>query len=169
MINYSLLEIAKQQKTELGEISYHQLPRLCEALLEHGTQSTDIAAHTASFTLSGLSARYFGEVSLPMLQLQLVTTLPMVCQRCFEALPMPLEQTYVYALCDTPSEALLADDEVEWLGLDASDIHVLVEDELLMALPITVLHAAQCVEVAAQSSSKPNPFAVLQALKQRPS
>lgn len=163
----NFIEIAKQLKSESGEMTFDQMPRLCEVLHERGTQSSAAAEVTLTYALQGLPARFFAESALPMLQLQISTILPMVCQRCFEPLPSPLTQTFLYALCDEPPEALLEDETVEWLDLETSDIHALIEDELLMALPIAVLHTEICVQVAQKELGKPNPFAILQQLKQR--
>jgi uncharacterized protein len=37
----------------------------------------------------------------------------------------------------------------------------LIEDELLIAMPIAPLHEADCIKATMQSGEKPNPFAIL--------
>jgi uncharacterized protein len=62
-----------------------------------------------------------------------------------------------------------AQDEVDTLVHSRQfDLHELIEDEMLMALPIVSLHEA-CPEAGAAAflpdDTKPNPFAVLKNLK----
>ncbi len=40
----------------------------------------------------------------------------------------------------------------------------LIEDELLMAMPIAPTHTESCIAEKIQSGDKPNPFAVLKGL-----
>ena len=40
----------------------------------------------------------------------------------------------------------------------------LIEDEIIMALPIAPTHDADCAKLSMQSGDKPNPFAVLKGL-----
>ena len=44
------------------------------------------------------------------------------------------------------------------------DIAALIEDEIIMALPIAPMHEVICGEVVTQSGEKPNPFAVLKGI-----
>ncbi|MFQ6334169.1 YceD family protein [Methylophilus sp. 3sh_L] len=160
-------ELSRQQKTVEGELVLAALPRLHEALQALGV--TDAAAFDGvlvHYRLQGLPSRYFGEVSLPMVALNLKTTLPLVCQRCFEPMPESLELAFEFALCDEPPEALLEDEEVDWLeSADEPALEVLIEDELLMALPIAVMHEEACTQLQQSAGEKPNPFAVLKQLK----
>ncbi len=44
------------------------------------------------------------------------------------------------------------------------DIIALIEDEMLMAMPIAATHDQHCTDVLSESGDKPNPFAVLKGL-----
>ncbi len=44
------------------------------------------------------------------------------------------------------------------------DLAALIEDEVIMALPIAPTHENACVELVTQSGEKPNPFAALKGL-----
>jgi uncharacterized protein len=44
------------------------------------------------------------------------------------------------------------------------DIVALVEDEIIMAMPIAPTHEQLCGEIVSQSGGKPNPFAILKGL-----
>ena len=158
------LELARQQKEVSGQLQEAELPRLKEALRELGV--SDAHKLEVGYRIQGASPRYFGEEALPMLVLEVQATLPLVCQRCFSPLPLSLDLHFDYALCHEPPEALLEDEQVDWLEeSDDTSIAALVEDELLMALPIAVMHDEPCVSLQQSAGEKPNPFAALKQLK----
>jgi uncharacterized protein len=90
----------------------------------------------------------------------------MVCQRCLEPVTVPIALHFDYVVCAEESATLDDNDEVDWLEQsDAMDISALIEDELLIALPIAPVHASLCKQLNLESGEKPNPFSVLKALK----
>ena len=79
------------------------------------------------------------------------------------------EQSRVVLFADDASldEAMLSDDELEGMLLQkALDVRMLVEDQILMALPFSPRHE-DCgnAALAEVNQDKPNPFAVLAGLK----
>ncbi|WP_019882191.1 MULTISPECIES: DUF177 domain-containing protein [unclassified Methylophilus] len=160
-------ELARQQKNSEGELALSSLPRLQEALQALGvTDAAELGALRVHYQLQGLPSRFFSETALPMLSLAVQAALPLVCQRCFAPLPQVLDLQFEFALCDEPPEALLEDEHVDWLEEgDETTIESLVEDELLMALPIAVMHEEACVSLQQSAGEKPNPFAALKQLK----
>lgn len=167
MSNVRYLELARQQKKTEGVLELALLPRLEQALRELGVDDAQaLSAVSVAYQIQGLPPRYFGDTQLPMLSLAMQTTLPLICQRCFAPLPQALDAQFEFAICDEPPEALLEDEDVDWLEAGAeSGIESLVEDELLMALPIAVMHEEECTPLQKSSGEKPNPFAVLKNLK----
>jgi uncharacterized protein len=165
--NARYLELARQQKQTEGVLEIAALPRLQEALRELGVSDDQaLAGVSVAYQLQGLPARYFGDTQLPMLALAVQTDLPLVCQRCFAAMPQSIDAQFEFAICDEPPEALLEDEDVDWLESDAeSTFESLVEDELLMALPIAVMHEEACAPLQNTAGEKPNPFAALKNLK----
>ena len=111
------------------------------------------------------------------LLLQATAVAPQVCQRCLERVDEPLLVDYWFRFVDDEAEADAQDDEMEEDLLVSSrkfDLLTLVEDELLMALPMVPLHDVCPVPVKmavadpgfeAQAEAKPHPFAALGALK----
>ena len=101
----------------------------------------------------------------------------MVCQRCLLPVDVPLlvERSFRFVADEATAEAL--DDEVEedLLALSRDfDLHALIEDELLMALPVVPRHeecptpvtlASSDEDFAQASAEKPNPFAALASLR----
>ncbi|MDF1484347.1 YceD family protein [Ramlibacter sp. H39-3-26] len=111
------------------------------------------------------------------LHLQAHAELPLVCQRCLGPLLLPLSVDRLFRFVADEATADAEDEEAEEDLLVASrDFHLraLVEDELLMALPVVPRHAECPVDVKlsaadpgfeAAEAERPHPFAALQALK----
>ena len=111
------------------------------------------------------------------LHLQATTTVPLTCQRCMSEVLIPLEVDQIYRFVATEAIAMAEDDaaEEDLLVLTPQfDLLAVLEDELLMALPLVPMHAMCPVEVvmaagelpaSVATPEKPNPFAVLAQLK----
>ena len=118
-----------------------------------------------------------GEAGQPWLHLQAQCAFPMVCQRCLGPVDMLLEvdRSFRFVADEATAEAL--DDEVEedLLALSREfDLHELIEDELLMTLPVVPRHdecptqvpmASSDEDFEAAEAEKPNPFAALAGLR----
>lgn len=111
------------------------------------------------------------------LHLQADATLPLVCQRCLAPVDVPLAVDRSFRFVADEATAAAEDDETEedLLALSRSfDLLELVEDELLMELPVAPRHEV-CPEPVKMSASDPafeaaggereHPFAVLGRLK----
>lgn len=117
------------------------------------------------------------EQGLTVLSGQLSTHVNLVCQRCNEKLGLDLQQDFVYSPVgmDAQSEHLPEDYDVIELDENGEvNLRQLIEDELILAIPIVPLHdeaACQFIEQpksfgkVAEESEKPNPFEILKQLK----
>lgn len=125
-----------------------------------------------------------GEVRNPLhvqpeiwLHLRAGATLPLTCQRCLQPVDVDVEVERSFRFVADEETASAQDDESEedLLALSrAFDLHVLIEDELLMEMPIAPRHEV-CPEPVKLSVEDPgfeqaneereNPFAVLGKLK----
>ncbi len=112
------------------------------------------------------------EYDVPMIAGRLQTSLELQCQRCLQALDMPLELDF--RLMIDASDELVRDSSLDTLYSDDGfiDLYEVVEDELILAIPLVPLHEdVSCNEywLAADSEAEPaekeNPFAVLRQLK----
>ncbi len=113
------------------------------------------------------------------LHLQASTSLALVCQRCMGAVTVPLEVDQWYRFVASEEIAMVQDDESEEdiLVLEPQfDLLAVLEDELLMALPLVPMHEECPVApvlrvgddaIGEVAESKPNPFAVLSGLKKK--
>ncbi|MDO9284179.1 MAG: YceD family protein [Aquabacterium sp.] len=117
-----------------------------------------------------------GEAEL-WLALQVQAPVWLTCQRCLQPyeVPLALERRLRFVRGEAQAEALDAESEDDVLALSRSlDLRELVEDELLLALPIVPRHevcpqplpmAVEADPLPEGEAERPNPFAVLQGLK----
>jgi uncharacterized protein len=125
-----------------------------------------------------------GELLNPMhhqpevwVHLEANATLPLVCQRCLQPVDLPLAVDRSFRFVADEATAAAEDDaaEEDLLALSRSfDLHELVEDELLMEVPVAPRHEA-CPEPVKMSATDPgfeaasaereHPFALLGKLK----
>lgn len=113
------------------------------------------------------------------LHLAAQATVPLTCQRCMSVVETPVEVDQWYRFVASEEIAMAEDDQSEedLLVMEPQfDVLAVLEDELLMALPLVPMHE-QCpvapklqvgeADVAGEpdSGKKPNPFAVLAQLK----
>ena len=119
-----------------------------------------------------------GEMDI-WLRLTANTTLPLTCQRCMGAVQITLHTDQWYRFVASEDVAMAEDDAAEEdllvLGPQFDLIEVL-EDELLMALPLVPMHdvcpelpvfSAGALDVPKNLTDKPNPFAALAQLKKK--
>lgn len=103
-------------------------------------------------------------------------TLPLACQRCLGPVDVVVQIERSFRFVETEAQAELEDDESDEDLLVSShdfDLHALIEDELLMDVPVVPRHAVCPVPIQlsaadADFEDKPvtlNPFAVLVGLK----
>ena len=113
------------------------------------------------------------------LRLEAQASIPLTCQRCMGPVLTPLEVDHWYRFVATEDIAMAEDDQSEedLLVMEPQfDLLAVLEDELLMALPLVPMHdecpAAPVMRAgegapAGETEGKPNPFAVLSGLKKK--
>ena len=126
----------------------------------------------------GLRLALPGAGVLPALHLQAQAELLLACQLCLGSVHTPVTVDRRFAFAASEEAAARLDEQAEDVDVLALaprlNLHALIEDELLMALPLTPRHANACPEhvpMSAQSEGfdaaarRPSPFAALAALK----
>ena len=110
------------------------------------------------------------------LQLSAQASVPLTCQRCMMKVAMPVDVDQWYRFVDSEDIAMAEDDGAEedlLVMVPQFDLMALLEDELLMALPLVPMHESCPVTPVFSAGDpavdaaevKPNPFAVLGQLK----
>lgn len=140
-----------------------RLPRLAGFL--SGT-SPDVAVDL-HFTLDDEGRRRMGGT--------LAVPVTVVCQRCLQPMQLQLGSTLDLLVVDDDAALQeLADDEDAVALADGQlDLPALIEDELILSLPLVPLHEdrncntvlATLREEGAGTEARPNPFAILATLK----
>lgn len=106
----------------------------------------------------------------PVLSGRIRATLVMQCDRCLEPMSVNLDVPVRLALVRSEAEAARLPQELEPLLVDGEwlDVATVIEDELLLAMPMFSKHAArECAPQAAQAAAGAprKPFAVLASLR----
>ncbi len=127
------------------------------------------SAGTVAFVVQGGC----DERQRPLLELEITGSLELPCGRCASALEFPLALRTRLLLAQ-PGERLGGDDDPdapEWIEVERDlDVLELVEDEIVLGLPLSVGHAqGKCSDKAAESKrpgTADSPFSKLAGLLQ---
>lgn len=155
------LEFAQQGRRLQGEIALADMSRLQEHL------------HTNSGHLDYSLAGKIGENGKPYLVCAIRCELALKCQRCLDALALKLEIASTLELVKDADEFLPVEgeeDSVDAIPVNAAmDVLALLEEEVLLNLPLAPLHPlAECGAANYRQQlglGEGNPFEVLKKLK----
>lgn len=143
-----------------GTLTVASLERLHDLLAE--------VSGELAFRLQG----YKGERGQPMLHVEASGELPLACQRCLDAIRFELDVDSTLELIPEGNEMSqdeLEDDTRDFLPVAGElDVAELVEDEILLALPVAPRHERCGLPGAAAAGERINPFAALAGLKGKP-
>ncbi|MGY0197628.1 YceD family protein [Leptothrix sp. BB-4] len=163
---------AESGETLSGTLALRSLDRLNELL--HGDAAGEIR-----WEASGEIQQRLGAPEEVWLDLRIEADVPMECQRCLDtvAIPVEIDRPFLFAADEKAAAELDAESDEDVLVLSrAFDLIALIEDEVLLALPIVPRHETcpQPVPVSFEADigddetaepARPNPFAKLAALK----
>lgn len=112
------------------------------------------------------------EQSMAVLEGSVKAELSLVCQRCMKNSPFELNSEFSFAFIRKDSDIDSLPSEYEPLLLEQPllELYQLVEEEIILALPIVHYHENDCASSRNEEQSegdedKPNPFAILETLK----
>ena len=154
-----------------GQTPLVQWPRLREEQLAAGQSD-----HQVHWRVQGRTLPVAGGPARIGMTLWAQTQLLMQCQRCLTPVveTITAERGFVFVADEATAEAMDDESEDDVLVISRDfDLLSLVEDELILALPLVPRHAvcpqdlpAVAVDEAFETASeRPNPFAALAALK----
>lgn len=161
-----------------GQLPLAGMTRLTDSLFE-----TPAALDTVAWSAQGSLLAAAGSEAQMWLALQAQTQVRLQCQRCLQPMPQPLTlQRRLRFVRDEDEAARLDEDsEDDVLALPPRlDLASLIEDELILALPLVPRHeqcspplpladpsATQVDGGQAAEEEAPHPFAALAALRRR--
>ena len=151
-----------------GQIPLSEMSRLCDSLFGTPTQ----AAMVAWSARGSLQTASVGPPS-PWLHLAARVDVTLQCQRCLQPLAQALEVDRHFRFVHDAEEAERQDEvaEEDVLALAPRlDVWELLEDELILALPLVPRHAGRCpvpLPLPSDAAQQPaaSPFAALAALR----
>ncbi|AMA46697.1 YceD family protein [Pseudomonas alabamensis] len=160
-------KLADRGVTLKGSLALADLERLCDPL------SDTVGTVQAQFDFER------DEQDAVVFHSALDVEVKMVCQRCLELVTLPIHSECTYAVVKegANTQSLPKGYDVLELGEDPLDLQALVEEELLLALPIVPAHhPEECQRPAGVNEPEPiedevsrsNPFSVLAQLKRDP-
>ena len=154
------LRLAKARERIVGKIQLDSLGRLKGVLLENKGE----LEYSLTFD--------FDESSTCIVESKIDTQLILECQRCFKPVVIEIHKCSLLGVVNNKDEfeALAKEYEPLQMDEDVISIETLVEDELLLSIPISPLHLENDCSGTKEldrinADAKPQPFAVLAALK----
>jgi uncharacterized protein len=151
---------ARDSRVLEGTFAVADFERLHDLLAE--------VAGEVSWRLEGFK----GERGELLLQLTVSGRVSLACQRCLEAIAFDLDVDSLLEI--VPAGVELSQDELEddtrdFLPVDGElEVGELIEDEILLALPVAPRHEKCGLPEAAEAGERINPFAALAGLKGKP-
>jgi len=168
---------------DAAELRGEWSPMAMSRLADSAAAETPAATWPAvQWSLRGERREASGAAAQTWLHLEASAVVSLTCQRCLQPVQesMQLERSYRFVRDEKEAAELDIDSEEEVLALTRSlDVLDLVEDELLLSLPLVPRHetcpqplqvpadVAELSEQEAAASERPNPFAALAALKKK--
>ena len=161
------LRMVEARRVLHGEIPLAEMVRLLDSV----TAAEGNVSITLEFGVDVEGIRY--------MRGSLLARVVLTCQRCLEPMDFPIDSRFALALVRSIDEAERLPSYYEPLLLDGELLFLrdVIEDELLLMLPIVPRHAeADCplvlnalqagdLQTDSQHTDKPNPFSVLANLK----
>jgi uncharacterized protein len=151
------LDFARRGGELSGEVPVAELPRMTDLLAD--------SEGKISYVLRGLA----GKDGNPQLELIVDGVCNLRCQRCLNALTYPIKLVARLRLVSEGEvdNTDIEDDEVDSIPAEKRlDILALLEEELLLSLPIAPKHGLGECQIAVDGLNRSNnPFAVLAGLK----
>ncbi len=175
----NLREFAQRERTLQGSIAVSELPRLASSLHADASGLRELLVH---WSLQGMLRERPGAGVEALVRLCVRAQLPMTCQRCLQASPQQIDDEVVLRLVDDEPELdpeELESDEEAFCARHPVDVAELIEDQLILALPLVPMHAV-CPQPLptpagtgtgtepATDARAASPFAALAALRHKP-
>ena len=164
-----VVAFAKEAGELAGRWPLAQFDRIAESAVP-GASVTD--ADEVSWSARGERRQLRGGDAQTWMHVAAATQVSLECQRCLNPVDVPLKivRNFLFVHGEDAAAQLDADTEDDVLAITrALDLRELIEDELLLAMPIVPRHDVCPDPLAAADDAlleeKPNPFAALASLK----
>jgi uncharacterized protein len=176
--HFNVKAFARDGMHAQGQQSLAHFERLSD--LAWSDEGQKASSSQVSWSLTGELVPVAGGDAQTFLHLSAEVSLPMQCQRCMGPVEVDVfsDQSFRFVADEATAEAQDDESEEDLLVLAPElDVWALIEDELIMSVPIVPKHeicpASVTLSVADEAfeealAAKPKPFAALAHLKQKP-
>ena len=140
LLRLDVRAFAREGATLTGHTTWAELPRLQAEQIEGVSGPTSTAAQ---WCITGETKALRGGAHQTWLRVQAQASLRLVCQRCLEPMDQLLQVDRPFRFVSSEQAAMDQDDESDedlLVAQQAFDALVLIEDELLLALPLVPRH-----------------------------
>lgn len=146
-------QFARDRGTVSGTLGIDALPRLAASGCE---------AATVRYQVHGA----VNAAGRPILAVEASGVAMLACQRCLDAVEFPVALSVALELAASEREIVEADDDVDRvLATNAMDVAALVEDEVLLVLPMAPMHERCEPDAGGRDANPAAPFAALAGLR----
>jgi len=157
---------AKRNEHAVGDIMLADFVRLSDLLRAHALGDGGREAKVKGqihYVLDGKT----DAIGRNFLHLAINANLTVICQRCLDIMPLELDISFDYLITDQKLQDADAEEDDDFDMQEASqamDLLALIEDELIMAIPMAPMHENNCGSGVTESGEKSNPFSALKGL-----
>ena len=149
------LAFARTAAVLKGQLGMESLPRLARS---------GCSGAAVDFVLTG----EINERGKPGLKLAVDGSVRLECQRCLGSLDLPVHLEAQVEFASGEAEIMAADDDIERVVASREmSVAALVEDEVLLALPMVPRHEQCSAAAGLGADAKPSAFQALAALRKR--
>jgi len=148
------LAFARSAGVLKGRLGMESLPRLAQS---------GCSGAVLDYVLSG----EINERGKPGLRLAVDGSVHLECQRCLGDVELPLRLEAQLEFAASEADIMAADDEERVLAGRNMSVAALVEEEVILALPMVPKHEQCHAATGAEGGAEPSAFQALAALKKR--
>jgi uncharacterized protein len=147
------LKFARERGAISGTLGIADLPRLAELGCEHAALRYEVRGEHEAGGISRLVVDAAGEVRL-------------TCQRCCSPVDLAVAPHSELVLAAAQAEIDAAEDDIDRVVAGkAMDVAALIEDEVMLALPMVPMHERCEQRVAPDEAATASPFSALARLR----
>jgi uncharacterized protein len=139
-----LAELAARRVSRTVRVDPRDLPRLSQLAVDPGDGCSGDASDDSASSLTADVRFEDGPEGLPRMRLKITGDVDLVCQRCLQSFAWPVEIESVLTVLWDEGQTNQVEDPFDTVlvNIDGMNIEVVIEDEILAALPMAPVHAS---------------------------
>ncbi len=149
-------ELAYQGARLQAELSLRQVEKLHDLVLGEGADTVSVSLE---FTLD--------DCARPRMRCRILGLVHLECQRCLAPIAMDLDRIWCAVLVDSEEQAQKIPPREDVLVVQQTEVNIvqLIEDDLLLSLPMAPKHIGCTQPARAEVAASVSPFSILARLQ----